>query len=80
MTEIEVERDFRLRSGRINLPVPEKGKTYRRDKLIGEETEAQREMVIPISMQRVRGNSGQEPGHLSPRPPSFRLHPGLIPH
>lgn len=52
VTEIEVERDFRLRSGRINLPVPEKGKTYRRDKLIGEETEAQREMVIPISMQR----------------------------
>lgn len=80
MTEIEVECDFRLRSGRINLPVPEKGKTYRRDKLIGEETESQREMVIPISMQRVRGNSGQEPGHLSPRPPSFRLHPGLIPY
>lgn len=79
MTEIEVERDFRLRSGRINLPVPEKGKTYRRDKLIGEETEAQREMVIPISMQR-EGSSGQEPGHLSPRPPSFLLYPGLVPY
>lgn len=43
MTETEAERDFRLRSGRIKLPVPEKGKTYRRDKRIGEETEAKRD-------------------------------------
>lgn len=42
-------------------------------KLTGEETEAQREMVIPISMQRVSGNSRQvtrSPVALSPLLPA----------
>lgn len=71
------ERDSQAGSGRINLPVPEKGRQQRsrsgRQKLIDGALETQGEEVIPTSTQGESGSIEQDLGLCPLLPPSSSI-------